>query len=1066
MYYLFSQCQKSFVRGLLSLCFVFSGIFFNQSFAADVADFPLELTLVNNSGFPEEQVYLMVLGSGQKVDYNTHFGYLDFSSHAFVETGTTDNFSLDVATMARTLKEIKALSGDNTYTIKIPKMVSSRVYFSFGDNFDQCPSFASSGPPNGKTNTVVYDKMEFDTWDNPNMNTTNVDFFSVSYSVAATDKNTGKRVSRGYFKSRQAVFDAFENIPGTTTQQYGNTKTFGSLIIKRTLQDDVDKVRILAPKNPAFTDFDSSLASAPQKTSHFFDEYINNHCWKPNRQFLFYSKLYDPSNPTVNNEIYYGQVSADGMTLNLYTDSARTVAYVPVPSLPRPSSNNFSFPDSSQWHHVDSVDSNDIDWGYLLGGQVAGTNKGADFASDPVAMAILISIVRGVMHHYDGRTEWTDSSLYYPGDPVSKASTAEYPIYYYSKLVHDLSIENMAYGLSLDDVYAASSAVYFSDPKLTLTFNEIKTSGDLASLVMAVSPESAGTSIPTIGTHTNAYNINQKIDISATAAAGYHFTGWTVIGNANITDKALSATTATITGTDTTPTITANFSEDGTASTLTMAVTPDASGTTTPAVGDHSYQQGEPVQITAASAAGYHFTGWSKTGNVSVKDKTKSTTTATLSGDTGTVTATFALDVTATTLTMAVSPVDSGFTTPTAGEHQYNDGEIVNITATSVAGYHFTGWSVSGNSTIADKLNTSTTVSLSGTACTVTASFSADSESVTLTMAVSPDNSGTVSPGAGTHSVNKDQAITIIATSADSYYFAGWTCTAGATVSDVSDENTAVKLTSDATLTATFSTTPVSTVAVGSIVNIAASDLGVGEVTDFQSKPLVTVEYTDPLKAKDRKASLSVVTKIDKANFPTSVNANWRTSVKLYNQKDYSDKTNMLYTLLAAKPISGFNSNSFNVKYKTAGKTPISINKSIYLAPPAITNISNASTAAVQAGDILTISGKYFGSKRPKIYVEYYTESATGDKTYKLKASKVLTKSDAGTSYVLFKNAKEKANGSYMKVFSDDDVYTPPKDIGYSEVKIAYPKLKADKQIATGYIVIKNSIGMATQKMD
>ena len=320
-------------------------------------DYPLVLTVVNNSGFDDTQVYLLCTGSNQPGDAaDHHFGYLNLSNHTFVETGEKTSFSLNASTMTATLNAIKGYSGDNTYKIQVPQIVSGRLYFAFGDNFDQCPSFSASGPPNGANNTVVYDKVEFDTWDNPNINIANVDFFGISYFASVYDRNSGNLVHRGYLKSRDEVFEAFKNVAGDTTQQYGNTGIFGALIITRTAKDGVEQVRILAPKNAAHTDFRGSLNSAPQKCSHFFDQYVNNQCWKPNRQFSCYSKLYSPSNPTVNNTVYYGQISSDGMTLNLYTDAARTQPYT-VASLPRPSSSNFSFPGSSQWHQVTSTPS-------------------------------------------------------------------------------------------------------------------------------------------------------------------------------------------------------------------------------------------------------------------------------------------------------------------------------------------------------------------------------------------------------------------------------------------------------------------------------------------------------------------------------------------------------------------------------------------------------------------------------------------------------------------------------------------------------------------------------------
>jgi len=153
-------------------------------------DSPLVITVENNSGFEDTQVYLLCTGSNQPGDAaDDHFGYLDFSNHTFVETGPKNSFALDASKMTATLNTIKGYSGDNTYKIQIPKIVSGRLYFAFGDNFDQCPSFSASGPPNGANNAVVYDKVEFDTWSNPNINITKCDIFGTDPSVYFDNPN-------------------------------------------------------------------------------------------------------------------------------------------------------------------------------------------------------------------------------------------------------------------------------------------------------------------------------------------------------------------------------------------------------------------------------------------------------------------------------------------------------------------------------------------------------------------------------------------------------------------------------------------------------------------------------------------------------------------------------------------------------------------------------------------------------------------------------------------------------------------------------------------------------------
>lgn len=70
--------------------------------------------------------------------------------------------------------------------------------------------------------------------------------------------------------------------------------------------------------------------------------------------------------------------------------------------------------------------------------------------------------------------------------------------------------------------------------------------------------------------------------------------------------------------------------------TLTMAVSPTGGGTTNPAVGTHTYEEGTVVSVTATPATGYRFVSWM--GNVA--DANSATTTVTISSD-QTVTANF-----------------------------------------------------------------------------------------------------------------------------------------------------------------------------------------------------------------------------------------------------------------------------------------------------------------------------------------------------------------------------------------------------------------------------------------
>ena len=139
-------------------------------------------------------------------------------------------------------------------------------------------------------------------------------------------------------------------------------------------------------------------------------------------------------------------------------------------------------------------------------------------------------------------------------------------------------------------------------------------------LTMAVDPVGGGTTDPTIGVHT--YPEDEVVAITATPNAGYEFDHWT----GDVADPNVASTTVTMDGDKT---VTAHFVLLPVICDLTMAVDPAGGGTTTPAVGVHTYPEDEVVAITATPNAGYEFDHW--TG--AVADPNVASTTVTMDGN-------------------------------------------------------------------------------------------------------------------------------------------------------------------------------------------------------------------------------------------------------------------------------------------------------------------------------------------------------------------------------------------------------------------------------------------------
>jgi uncharacterized repeat protein (TIGR02543 family) len=120
---------------------------------------------------------------------------------------------------------------------------------------------------------------------------------------------------------------------------------------------------------------------------------------------------------------------------------------------------------------------------------------------------------------------------------------------------------------------------------------------------------------------------------------------------------------------------------------LTLTVSPSATGTTSPSVGTHTYQENDEITITATPASGYIFSSW--TGDVA--NPNSASTTVTMDND-KTVTANFVV-IPSYNLTMSVDPSAGGTTTPAVGIHSYSQNTVVNISATAATGYVFDHWS-------------------------------------------------------------------------------------------------------------------------------------------------------------------------------------------------------------------------------------------------------------------------------------------------------------------------------------------------------------------------------------
>jgi preprotein translocase subunit YajC len=217
---------------------------------------------------------------------------------------------------------------------------------------------------------------------------------------------------------------------------------------------------------------------------------------------------------------------------------------------------------------------------------------------------------------------------------------------------------------------------------------------------------------------------------------------------------------------------------------------------TEPGEGRFSYcqEQGERVNLVATADPGYRFVNW--TGDVdTIADVDDATTTITVNDDYS-IKANFAKPYDLTTSSMEGGSV----TTPGEGKYTYGAGKVINLVATSDAGYQFVNWT--GNvGTIADVNAAITTITMNDD-YSVTANFAKLVKQYNLTISSMDGGSVTV-PGEGTFTFDEGTVVNLTAEADTSYRFVNWTGHVG-TVADVNAAVTTITMNGDYTITANF----------------------------------------------------------------------------------------------------------------------------------------------------------------------------------------------------------------------------------------------------------------------
>jgi len=304
-------------------------------------------------------------------------------------------------------------------------------------------------------------------------------------------------------------------------------------------------------------------------------------------------------------------------------------------------------------------------------------------------------------------------------------------------------------------------------------------------LSTTAAPAEGGTVEPA----TQSYTPGALVGVTAKAADGYTFTGWS--GASTATSPTISVTM------DGDKSLVAIFSPvvtDTTSYCLTITVIPNnSSGTVTRNPDKQCYDPGTPVTVTAEAAQNYRFAGWGGASNSS-----DLAIVVTMDGPRALI-ANFALITYILTIDRNIT---AGGTVSASSQSGITPGTPFSISAFAASGYAFVNWTVaSGQAAFGDPNDASTTVTL-GSNATIRANFQ---QLYALTMSCSPTEGGTTTPANSQSGITADTPVNISAAVANGYTFVNWTIASGtAMFGNANSASTTVTLGSNATIRANF----------------------------------------------------------------------------------------------------------------------------------------------------------------------------------------------------------------------------------------------------------------------
>jgi uncharacterized repeat protein (TIGR02543 family) len=299
-------------------------------------------------------------------------------------------------------------------------------------------------------------------------------------------------------------------------------------------------------------------------------------------------------------------------------------------------------------------------------------------------------------------------------------------------------------GWSGDTTASADSLSFVIERDMNLVANYEIPSDERPLLVTSADPAQGGTVSP----DSSSYSLGETVEVSASAAEGWQFTGWA--GDTTSTANPLALTM------NKDYQLTAQFEQvEPNEFMLLTSAKPTEGGSIVPAEG--SFEAGTGVSVEAQPAEGWNFESWSG-------DTTTSSNPLELVMDKNySVTANFVKQV--VNLSTSVDPIGGGTVSPENGSYDY--GSSVEVSATPSDGWQFVSWA--GDTTVSTN---PLTVTMDND-YELTAQFEeVEPEEFMLAATAQPTEGGSVSPSSG--SFTEGTMVDVEAQPATGWNFDGW----------------------------------------------------------------------------------------------------------------------------------------------------------------------------------------------------------------------------------------------------------------------------------------------------